>query len=74
MPSRRPFDETKSLIAVVLGVPALSVLVYVLLVVVNVVWRDYGLAAGAAVLVGGVAALSYGTYRAIELVRSAGGR
>jgi uncharacterized membrane protein len=74
VPSRRPFDETKSLVAIVLGVPALSMLVYVLLVFVNVAWRNYGLAAGAAVLVVGVAALSYGTYRAIEVVRSAGGR
>ncbi len=74
MSGRRPFDQTKSLIAVILGVPALAALVYLLLVAVNVAWRDYGLAVGALVLVVGFLALSYGAYRAVELVRSSVGR
>lgn len=74
MSARRPFDETKSLIAAILGVPALAGLVYILLVAVNVAWRDYGLAVGAVVFVVGFVALSYGAYRAVELVRSSGGR
>ena len=72
--ARRPFDQTKSLIAAILGVPALAGLVYLMLVAVNVAWRDYGLAVGAVVFVLGFVALSYGAYRAVELVRSAGGR
>jgi len=74
MASRRPFDQTKSLIAAILGIPALAGFVYLLLVLVNVVWRDYGIAAGALVFVVGFAVLSYGSYRAVELLRSAGGR
>jgi len=72
--SRRPFDQTKSLIAAILGVPALAGFVYLLLVIVNVAWRDYGLAAGAFVFAVGFVALSYGAYQAVELVRSSGGR
>lgn len=74
MASRRPYDDTKSLIAAILGIPALAGFVYLLLVLVNVVWRDYGIAAGAVVFVVGFVVLSYGSYRAVELVRSAGGR
>ncbi|MFC7137328.1 hypothetical protein [Halobaculum litoreum] len=74
MSRRRPYDDTKSILAVILGVPGLAGLVYLMLVVVNVTWRDYGLAAGAAVFVLGFVGLSYGSYRAVELVRSAGGR
>jgi len=71
---RRPFDQTKSLIAAILGVPALAGLVYLMLVAVNVAWRDYGIAVGAVVFVVGFVGLSYASYRAVELVRAAGGR
>ncbi|WP_435065481.1 hypothetical protein [Halobaculum sp. EA56] len=74
MASRRPYDDTKSLLAAILGIPALAGFVYLLLVLVNVVWRDYGLGAGAAVFVVGFVALSYGSFRAVELVRASGGR
>lgn len=71
---RRPYDDVKNIVAAVLGVPFLAGLVYLLLVAVNVAWRDYGLAVGAVVLVVGFAALSYVTYRSFALVRAAGGR
>ncbi|MFC6785821.1 hypothetical protein ACFQFH_07905 [Halobaculum halobium] len=74
MPARRPYDDTKSLLAAILGVPALAGLVYFMLVAVNVAWREYGLAVGAVVFVVGFVGLSYGSYRAVELVRSSGGR
>ncbi|QZX98979.1 hypothetical protein [Halobaculum rubrum] len=74
MASRRPYDDTKSLVAAILGIPALAALVYLLLVLVNVVWRDFGIAAGAVVFALGFVALSYGSYRAVELVRASGGR
>ncbi|MFC7069042.1 hypothetical protein [Halobaculum lipolyticum] len=74
MSRRRPYDDTKSILAAILGIPALAGLVYLLLVFVNVAWRDYGFAAGAAVFVAGFLGLSYGSYRAVELVRSSGGR
>lgn len=74
MPSRRPFDQIKTLLAAVLGVPALAGAVYLLLFLVGVVWRDSGVVAASAVLVVGVAALVVVTYRSYELIRSAGGR
>ena len=74
MSRRRPYDDTKSILAAILGIPALAAVVYLLLVVVNVAWRDYGLVAGAAVLLVGFAGLVYGTYRTIELIRASGGR
>ncbi|WP_277555480.1 hypothetical protein [Halobaculum limi] len=74
MSRHRPYDDTKSLIAIILGVPALAGLVYFLLVAVNVAWRDYGLVVGVLVFVVGFVGLSYGSYRAVELVRSSGGR
>lgn len=74
MSRHRPYDDTKSLIAIILGVPALAGLVYFLLVAVNVAWRDYGLFVGAIVFVVGFLGLSYGSYRAVELLRSSGGR
>ncbi|MFC7096472.1 hypothetical protein [Halobaculum marinum] len=74
MSRRRPYDDTKSILAAILGIPALAGLVYLLLVVVNVTWRDYGLVAGGAVFVVGFLGLSYGSYRAVELIRNSGGR
>lgn len=72
--TRRPYDDVKTILAAFLGVPALAGLVYLLLVAVNVVWRDYGLAAGAVAFLVGVAALTYATYRGYALVQAAGGR
>ncbi len=74
MSTRRPFDQIKSLVAIVLGIPLLAGCVYLLLAVVNLLAREVsGLVAGIAFPVG-LLFLIVLTYKTWGLVREATGQ
>lgn len=72
MPSRRPYDEVASIVALVVGLPILVGLVYLLLGYTNLVWGEYGIGAAALFLLAGVALLSAITYKSWALVQESG--
>lgn len=74
MPSRRPYDEVKSLIALILGLPLLVGLVWLLLGYTNLVWGEFGIGAAFVFLVAGVALLAGLTLKSYTLLQEAGGR
>lgn len=74
MPSRRPYDDVAYLIALVLGIPALAGSVYVLLWLVNVVWRGAGVGVALLAFLAGLATLTAATYKSHELLRNSTGR
>lgn len=74
MPSRRPYDEVASLIALVIGLPLLIGLVYLLLGYTNLIWGAYGIGAAVLFLLAGVALLAGLTYKSWALIQESGGR
>lgn len=72
MPSRRPYDEVASLIALIVGLPILVGLVYLLLGYTNLVWGEFGIGAAFLFLVAGVAVLAGLTYKSWALVQESG--
>ncbi|WP_255194870.1 hypothetical protein [Halorarius litoreus] len=74
MPSRRPYDEVKSMIALILGLPLLVALVWLLLGYTNLVWGEFGIGAAALFLLAGVVVLAGLTLKSYSLLQEAGGR
>lgn len=74
VPSRRPYDEVKSLLALILGLPILVGLVWLLLGYTNLVWGEFGIGAAALFLLVGVAFLAGVTLKSYSLIQEAGGR
>jgi hypothetical protein len=72
VPSRRPYDEVASIIALVIGLPILVGLVWLLLGYTNLVWGEYGIGAAFLFLVAGVALLAALTYKSWSLVQESG--
>ncbi len=74
VPSRRPYDEVKSMIALILGLPLLVALVWLLLGYTNLVWGEFGIGAAALFLLAGVVVLAGLTLKSYSLLQEAGGR
>lgn len=74
MRSRRPYDDAAYIIAAVLGIPLLVGLVWLLLGYTRLAIEDWGLGAGVVLFLVGVALLTAGTYKSVELLRQSTGR